>query len=245
MKLGKALPRRLPLIKVRRLPAKRIELDLKGDPFFFAGFRPGDRYLWLDYDYPRKILTQVSRCWVRGPVIVKGKDCLELYCRNYDRRGRFDGESFWYYRIGQRIFKVLLFIRKDARHRGSIEDVSEENIPRIIKTGDRWETKEIYRTGGLVREYHSLEEIDGPYIVELGNRRGRCLRWLKVSRGDEKQQELAEVFISIETGLTFLFRRYNGPGWENLTELKGAPSIRFQKRRFLRWYDSFPMRKGI
>ena len=58
----------------------------------------------------------------------------------------------------------------------------------------------------------------------------------------EKRKELAEAFISIKSGITFLFRRYNGPGWDNLKELKDSPKINYGGEDYLLWYCSVPFR---
>ena len=110
-----------------------------------------------------------------------------------------------------------------------------------MKTGQRWESKEVYRTGRLRREYESQEEVDGPYLVKFGESEEECIRWLMAGQG-EKRKELAEAFISIKSGITFLFRRYNGPGWDNLKELKDSPKINYGGEDYLLWYCSVPFR---
>lgn len=237
----KRVSARVPEIEIEKLLEESIQLTLKGDPFFQEKFEIGDRFLRCDYDLPEKTLSQIYLCSVGGPVTVSGEETLETSSKLYKPDGELEDESYCDYLIKEKEARKVLFISRDATGKGKIEDM-DDTIPLLIKTGDRWETKEIYRSGKLLRECSHIEEIDGPYRVKIGDKEEKCLRWLCVSKPEEKKKDLAEVYISVGSGLGLLFKRYNGPGWYNLDTLKNSPKIEFGPDSYYLWYYSIPIR---
>ena len=73
--------------------------------------------------------------------------------------------------------------------------------------------------------------------MKLGEKEYETLRITKWS-----ENELAEVYVDGKTGLTVLFRRYNGPGWDNHEELSSSPGREIEGIHFRLWYDSIPVR---
>jgi len=236
-----AVQHELPEITVKKLTKEEIAVTLNGDPCWMAKFAVGDRYVWCDYDYPEKKLSQIHLCKVSGPVIVNGEETLEIHCKKYNLAGEFENETYSYYSVKRESATKLLFIMRDSEGKGKIEDV-EDTIPLCIRTNQRWKSKESYRSGKLLREYSRIEEIDGPYIVRIGKRESKCIRWSMASAPKEEKKEFAEAFIAIDSGLTFLFRRYNGSGWDNLDKLKDSPKLQHNSDIYYMWYNSIPLR---
>lgn len=238
--IGK-IPKSLPRIEIEKLPEKEIELLIKGDPSFLSRFQFGDEYIWCDYDYPSKKLSQVSLCQVGGPMLVNGEETFELWIRGFTPKGERTDESWWYHAVKGEKVDTLLFINKDRQGKGKVEG-TESEFPLRVKTSQRWESKQIYHTGRLRREYESEEKVDGPYLVRLRETKEECIRWLMTGQGGGKR-DLAEAFISINSGVTFLFRRYNGPGWDNLKKLKESPKLTYEGEGYFLWYCSVPFRE--
>ncbi len=235
------VPQRLPLVEIEKLPGREIELLIKGESSFMNRFQFGDEYIWCDYDYPSKELSAVNLCQVGGPMLINGEETYELWIRGYNPKGERTDDSWWYHAVKGEKALNLLFISKDNQGKGKIEEAESEFSLRV-RTGQRWGSKEIYHTGRLRRKSEVQEEVDGPYLVKFGETREECIRWLMAGHG-EGSKDLAEAFISIESGLTFLFRRYNGPGWDNLKELKDSPKITYREEDYLLWYCSVPFRE--
>jgi hypothetical protein len=238
------LPKTLPDIQIKKLPSEKITLILKSNPSFFAKFGIGDKFIWVDYDFPSWKLSHISLCWTAGPVLVDGFETIEWVSKTYTPKGKFDGESYSYNLIEKNKLKQLLFIYKGRNEKGTIE-TAEFEIPLKVSTGDKFEVREVYKCGKLIRdEGPDIEEIDGPFLVELGKKKKKCLRWIMGSKPETKKKEFAESFISIDDGLTFLFRRYNGEGWHNYKFLKksGAPKIEYSGIEYYLWYINFPIR---
>jgi len=237
--IGK-VPKSLPRVEIEKLAEREMELLIKGDPSFLNKFQYGDEYVWCDYDYPSKELNLVNLCRVGGPILVNGEETYELWIKGYNPDGEMTDESWWYYAVKKEKVETLLFISKNSQGKGRVEEV-EVKFPLKVRTGQRWESKEVYHTGRLRRESESQEEIDGPYLVRFGDIKEECIRWLMAGHG-ERRKNLAEAFISIKSGITFLFRRYNGPGWDNLKKLKASPKITYGEEEYLLWYCSVPFR---
>ncbi len=226
----------LPSIEVME-GGKIEEIYLTGDPFFYFRFEVNDHYLWCDYDYPERKLTSISYCMVSGPVVVHGKECLEVHCRKFTPGGEYEGESFYYAEVNEHGERGLLFIRKDKNGRGVVEEIDEEVIKRRIRKGEEFVMREEYTSGEFMRRYESKGRIEGPFRVKLGEKEYETLRITKWS-----ENELAEVYVDGKTGLTVLFRRYNGPGWDNYEELPSSPGREIEGIHFRLWYDSIPVR---
>ncbi len=238
--IGK-VPKSLPRVQIEKLPGREIELLIKGNPSFLSKFQYGDEYIWCDYDYPSRELNTVNLCRVGGPMLVNGEETYELWIKGYNPDGEMTDESWWYYAVQKEKAETLLFISKDSQGKGRVEE-AEVKFPLKVRTGQRWESKEVYHTGRLCREYECKDAVDGPYLVRLGEKKEECLRWQTAEYEKGKRKELAEAFISIKSGITFLFRRYNGPGWDNLKKLEDSPKITYGEEEYLLWYCSVPFR---
>jgi hypothetical protein len=226
-----------PPISIEKLPPEEIALEIKGAPSCFFKFEVGDRFLWLDYDYPETRLTQVYRCEVAGKMLFQGEECFEVRSHFHDLRNGKRETSYSYYALREDEMASVLSISWEPGKTGEIEFYNW-SVPRFIKTGDKWQSIEESGQGEAKRITHHIEEVDGPYLVKVGDREAKCLRWISArDPRTEKRLLLAEIFISIETGLGFLFRRYNGRGWDNLDKLKNCPKILYEGETYLLWYD--------
>ncbi len=233
--MEKKCPLKLPPIEIVESRADVKPIRLEGDPFFYFAYRIGDEFLWCDYDYPAKTLSNYSICKVGGPIVVKGKQTLELHCIEYTQEGNRSGESFYYAEVSEQGERGLLWIRKNKDGTGVVEDIDEEIIKRELCVGETFTMQEIYSTGEIQRTCTSKGKIEGHFILRIGEREYQTVRITKWS-----SEDLAEVYIDIKSGLTVLFRRYNAPSHRVYKELPITREIEDTIYRL--WYDSLPIR---
>jgi len=225
-----------PPITIEKLTPEEIALEIKGAPSYFK-FEVGDKFLWLDYDYPERRLTQVHECEVAGKMLFQGEECFEFRIKRHDLTSGEQETRYWYRALRENEMATLLSISWEPDKTGKIEFYNW-SVPRFIKTGDKWQSIEEIGQGEAKRVIDHIEEVDGPYLVKVGDRKAKCLRWITASNYKAKGRlYFAEVFISIESGLTFFFRRYNGRGWNNLDKLKNCPKIEYEGETYFLWYD--------
>jgi len=226
-----------PPISIEKLPPEEIALEIKGGPSYFHKFGVGDKFLRLDYDYPQKSLTHLYQCEVAGKMLFQGEECFEYRSKFHDLITDEKSTTYWYRALREKEMVTLLSIYWEPGKTGKIV-FHNWREPRFIKTGDKWQSIDESGQGEAKQITESVEEIDGPYLVRIGDREAKCLRW--VVAGEHKtggRLYFAEIFISVQTGLTFLFRRYNGRGWKNLDKLKSCPKIEYEGETYYLWYD--------
>jgi len=226
-----------PPISIEKLPPEEIALEVKSHPSFFHKFEVGDRFLWLDYDYPKKALTSIDQCEVAGKMLFQGEECFEVRGEAHDLKSDERATCYWYRALRENEMVTLLSIYWGPDKTGKIV-FHNWREPRFIKTGDKWQSIDESGQGEAKQVSEYLEEVDGPYLVKVGEREAKCLRW--ITAGDSKTKErllFAETFISVDSGLAFFFRRYNGRGWKNLDKLKSCPKIEYEGETYYLWYD--------
>jgi len=235
-------PKVEPPISIEKLPPEEIALEVKSHPSFFHKFEVGDKFLWLDYDYPEKKLTWVDQSEVAGKMLFQGEECFEIRSKCHHFTSAEKHTTYWYRALREDEMVTLLSIYWEPDKTGKIV-FHNWREPRFIKTGDKWQGIEESGQGEAKQITESVEEVDGPYLVRIGESEAKCLRWMLASNYKAKGRlDSAEMFISIESGLTFLFRRYNGRGWKNLDKLKTCPKIAYEGETYYLWYDCLVFR---
>ena len=240
---------RRPEFEFERLPTRRAAVTLNGDTGGFFAYKVGDRFLWMDYDYPGGGVKQYYDCGTRARFWVNGQDCLELHEDYYERKkGRFrmESQSDRYVSVGERDVAELLWVHRAARPSA---DKGAGNIqfrqivtPRRIRLGDRWRFVERHFWRQVKSVSHYTSEADGLFRVWVFGRKHDALRIRLVGRGKERSS-MSYSYVSLDTGLTVFFRRYNGPGWKNLDKLANEEKVVIGRTAFLHWYDSVPFRE--
>ena len=239
---------RKPDFQMEPLRARKVTLVLNGETGRFFAYRVGDRFLWIDYDYPGGVVKQYYDCETRARFSVNGEECLELHWDFYEKKGgRFalDGQSDSYVAVGERDVAEILWIHRDAKApegkpSGNIQ-IRRIVTPRRIKLGDRWRFVEHWFWKEAKARERITEEADGLFRVRIFAREHETLRIRSVKRGP-KRSSMADSYVDLKTGLTVFFRRYNGPGWKNLDKLANEEKVAVGKTTFLHWYDSVPFR---
>ncbi|MBM4087098.1 MAG: hypothetical protein FJ272_20100, partial [Planctomycetes bacterium] len=105
-------------VDIAPLPRRKVRLALNGDLGSFFAYKLGDRFLWIDYDYPGGVVKQYYECQTRAAFSVNGQDCLELHWDFHERKkGRFvfETQSDLYVAVRPHDVTELLWLHRDAR----------------------------------------------------------------------------------------------------------------------------------
>ena len=235
-------------VAIEPLPPRKVGVVLNGDLDGFFRYKVGDRFLWVDYDYPGPVVKQYYDGETRSRFWVNGEDCLELHFDFYElKNGRFrlESESDKYVAVRDRDIAGLLWIHREAdapvgKSRGNIQ-IGQIVTPRGVRLGERWQFTDRWFWKGAKGEQRIAAEANGLFRVRVFDREYKTLRIREVKLG--KKGTLADCYVALDTGLSVFFRRYNGPGWKNLDKLANEEKVVIGKTAFLHWYDSVPFRE--
>jgi len=235
-------------LKIEPIPERKVRVVLNGHSSMFFGYDIGDRFLWIDYEYPGGRVTQYYDCETRAKFSVNGEECLELHWDFYEKRSnRFghDSESDLYAALRPREVAELLWVHRqtsvpEGQPTGNVQ-IRQVVTPRSISLGAEWELVERWFWKQAKDECRIKEVADGLFRVRVFGHEYDTLRIRSLSRG-KKKSVLADSYVALDSGLTVFFRRYNGPGWGNLKELANEEKVVVDDTAFLHWYDSVPFR---
>lgn len=215
-----------------------LRVDAGGD---FVLLTVGAETCWSFYDWPERQLTNVCLTRVTGTVRYRGVECLELLHRIV--YGEDDREYTRSLRSlsGETLGLLLSETRNDATH-GKIEEVDASPMPLRLCVGMSYQWHEEFRCGDEIRRYAEVYRsiVDGPFEVALPTGREVCLRetfWSSGKPGDANV--LVELYVS-ENGRSVLFRRFNGPTYNNYSQLSGNPEREHEGVTWRLWYECLP-----
>lgn len=239
--------RRLDLA-VEPIRPRKVTVTLNGHTSGFFAYTVGDRFLWVDYEYPGCRVEQYYDCETRARFSVNGEECLELHSDFYEKKGnqfRLECQSDEYVAVRKHEVAELLWVHReteapDGEPTGNIQ-IRDIVTPRKVRLGDRWEFTERWFWKQAKDECHITETADGLFLVRLFGREHQTIRIRSLSQGTRKCH-LADSYVALDSGLSVFFRRYNGPGWGNLQKLKTEEQVVVDGTAFYHWYDSAPFR---
>jgi hypothetical protein len=202
--------------------APRIEL--KGDPFHFGAFEPGDEFAVCDYDLPDENLSQVSYGVTRGPCWFQGHQCTEILTQEHDLKGEPLQLVRRLVTRGTRFARILLVSLRRPNGMGSVE-ITNLEFPMFIETRIRWQVVR----AGIQPEADSsdanIERITGLADVFVGKQKFRCFRWLRPRTTGIGFREAEEIFVDSITGLTVLIRGFVGSDFPNIDAFQRSPQL--------------------
>jgi len=238
-----------PEVSIIPLEGEEMEVELKvGIPSYFAVAEEGYEAKWAFYDWPERVLTEISQTKYIGKILIGGEECYEFSVLDFEpKKGyQLESEGRTYCKIKGDKVVVLRSVRRPVGEVAVEEEVEGWEEPLRLRVGVKFYSEgDVYRCGDRVR-YGSgptLEEVTGVAEVRIGDRKFRCLRCLWVPdparRGEQERLQAAEWYIDQE-GRCVFFRRYNGRGWHNLEKLKECPKLEHEGEAFYLWYDCIP-----
>jgi hypothetical protein len=231
---GLNIPRKCPRIGIDQQTGVISKFRIKGDPFHYGGFTPGDEFIVCEYDQPGGQLSQITKGRTMGGVAFRELPCVAVIEDSYTSEGDPILRSRRIVNVGTFFARTLLVLLRRNDGSGMIETVNLE-IPLFIDSRCRWKVVESSSADGKCQI--SQQRVDGLFNVRIGKKETQCIRWLRMHADTaEAFEEADEVYISVESGLTVLIRHYKGRGWPQIEELKKNLKLVIDGHLFYLWY---------
>jgi len=217
------------------------EVHLRDAGGFFVPLEVGAEVKWSFYDWPERVLTNVSHTRVIGTIKYRGEECLDVVDRLiFPEEEQWVGR--WLYVKSEDGLRSVLFEFRESETRAKIEEADASPFPLWLRMGDSWEGHEVFRCGSEVRgagqRHHGV--VDGCFEVALPAARWLCLReTLWILDVDGRGLTLAELYVA-ENGRSVYWRRFNGPAYHNYDQLETTPRREHAGITWRLYYDCLP-----
>lgn len=197
----------------------------------FVASSPGAEAVVCDYDAPEWRLSY--RREIRVIEVPKGDvGRLVTEARTFDSQGKLldRSQSVWKFRSKKEAQGIQSGISWD----GTVgEDQIASDRPRVLEVSHQYEVIEEWLQKGEIYRHDILLEVKGVYAVRIGPREYTCILVLQEARGrghgepmgQANRRTLVQYYIDTSDGAIVLFRRFDGPGYYDISRLAGSAQI--------------------
>ena len=182
----------------------------------------GAEAIVCDYDAPEwRLSYRREYCVIEAPEGDVGTLLTQI--RTFDSKGKLQEQGLGVWELG------LETIERGVDS-GSLVSSGR---PRNLEVGHQYKVVEEWLTKGEKYRHNILLEVQGVYSVNIGSREYVCILALAETRGrghgeptgQATRRTLVQYYLDISDGTIVLFRRFDGPGYYDLSRLTGSSEI--------------------
>jgi hypothetical protein len=121
-------PKEMPEVEIVPLVDKRMHVQIDGWPDMGVIFKRGYVRYWVDYNYPERTASLITRVEVLGTREIKDEECYEVKYVCAEPGGDVSPPSYWYYaKRADKIYWVQFTHKSDDQT--IIEEVDGSFVP--------------------------------------------------------------------------------------------------------------------